>query len=478
MRFNLGKSGEVKVIQVFKDTEKVEEAKELYSYLKEKELFKGNLGEIYSQISYTGDKVLLLGLGEENKLNADNLRTAYSKVGKELMKSKVKSVDISVPKFENIDYDKTVGAIVEGLLQSEYSYEKYLTEKKTKPCVENVYLDILDGKEDLANETIEEITNLVEGIFLARDLINEPAMYMTPEILANNAKKELEELGIKVDVYNKKQIEELGMRAFLAVAEGSVNEPRLIVMSYEGDPESDEKLALVGKGMMFDSGGYSLKPANSMVNMQNDMAGSASVIGVLKAIAKTKIKKNVVGVVAACENLVSGSSYKPGDIVVSMSGKSIEVLNTDAEGRVTLADALWYAAKEVKADKIVDIATLTGACVIALGDINTGAITNNEDLMDDVKKASELAGEPVWELPNNDEYREAIKGKFADLSNTGKRGGGAITAGLFLEEFVDNTPWVHLDIAGTSYIDSERGYLPKGATGIPVKTLYYLVKEY
>lgn len=478
MKFSLGKGGEVKVVQIFKDAEQVEDAKELYAYLKENELFKGNLGEIHSQISYTGDKVLLVGLGEKNKLQADNLRTVYFKVGKELMKSKVKSVDINVPKFENIDYDKTLEAIVEGLLQSEYSFEKYLSEKKTKPSVENVYLDILEEHENMAKEIIEETINLVDGIFFARDLVNEPAMYMTPGVLANNAKSQLEELGVKVDIYNKKEIEKLGMNAFLAVAEGSVNEPKLIVMNYEGDPNSEEKLALVGKGLLFDSGGYSLKPANSMVTMHSDMAGSASVIGAMKALAKNKIKKNVVGIVAACENLISGGAYKPGDIVVSMSGKSIEVLNTDAEGRLTLADALWYATKEIKADKIVDIATLTGACVVALGSVNTGAITNNKELMANVKEASKLAGEPVWELPNNEEYKELIKGKFADLSNTGGRGAGAITAGLFLEEFVDNTPWVHLDIAGTSYLGKERGYLPKGATGVPVKTLYYLAKEF
>ena len=478
MKFSLGKGGEVKVVQIFKDAEQVEDAKELYAYLKENELFKGNLGEIHSQISYTGDKVLLVGLGEKNKLQADNLRTVYFKVGKELMKSKVKSVDINVPKFENIDYDKTLEAIVEGLLQSEYSFEKYLSDKKTKPSVENVYLDILEEHENMAKEIIEETINLVDGIFFARDLVNEPAMYMTPGVLANTAKSQLEELGVKVDIYNKKEIEKLGMNAFLAVAEGSVNEPKLIVMNYEGDPNSEEKLALVGKGLLFDSGGYSLKPANSMVTMHSDMAGSASVIGAMKALAKNKIKKNVVGIVAACENLISGGAYKPGDIVVSMSGKSIEVLNTDAEGRLTLADALWYATKEIKADKIVDIATLTGACVVALGSVNTGAITNNKELMANVKEASKLAGEPVWELPNNEEYKELIKGKFADLSNTGGRGAGAITAGLFLEEFVDNTPWVHLDIAGTSYLGKERGYLPKGATGVPVKTLYYLAKEF
>ena len=477
MKFNLGKAGEVEIIQVFKGTEELEKFNELYSYLREKELFKGNLGEIYSNIYYKGDKFILLGLGEKEELNPNSLRTAYFKVGKELMKFKERSVNISVCNFEGIEYEESISAIVEGLLQSEYSFEKYLSEKKTKPSLENVYLDV-DIEEKLAENIIKETVNLVGGIFFARDLVNEPAMYMTPQALADAAKSELDPLGVKVEIFNKEEIKKLDMKAFLAVAEGSVNEPKLIVMHYEGDPDSDEKLALVGKGLLYDSGGYSLKPANSMVTMHSDMAGSASVIATMKALAENKVKRNVVGVVAACENMVSGGAYKPGDIIGSMSGTTIEVLNTDAEGRLTLADALWYAATEVKADKIVDIATLTGACVVALGHINTGAITNNEELMDNIKEASKLAGEPVWELPHNKEYKELIKGKFADLSNTGGRGAGTITAGLFLEEFVDSTPWVHLDIAGTSYLEKEAAYLPKGATGVPVKTLYYLAKEF
>lgn len=478
MKFSLGKDGDVQITPVFKGTESLDEKNEVYSYLKDKELFKANLGEVYSHIFINEEKFIFIGLGEKEKLRLDGLRKAYFKVGKELAKFKEESATLTFPKVEGLDYEECLAAVVEGLLQSEYSFEKYLSEKKFKPSVENIYLDLDGDIKDRAENIIEEVENLVEGIFLARDLVNEPAIYMTPEKLANTAKEELEGLGVRVKIYNKDEIEKLGMTAFLAVAKGSANEPKLIVMEYEGDPDSEEKLALVGKGLLFDSGGYSLKPANSMVNMQSDMAGSAAVVGAIKALAQNKIKKNIVGVVAACENLISGEAYKPGDIISSMSGKTIEVLNTDAEGRLTLADALWYAVKELKADKVVDIATLTGACVIALGNINTGAITNDEDLMAQVKEASKLAGEPVWELPNNPEYREQIKGKFADLSNTGGRGAGAITAGLFLEEFVDNTPWVHLDIAGTSYLDKSREYLPKGASGVPVKTLYYLCKNF
>lgn len=478
MNFNIGQGGNVKIIPVFKGTENVENASELYSYLKEKELFEGNLGEIYSSISYKGDNVLLLGLGEVEKLTIDFLRNAFFKASKELMKLKVESVEVVLPTLEKLCYKETITAVVEGMLQSEYSFEKYLTRKKINLSIKTVYINVVNGKEDEATEAIEEANNLIEGIFLARNLVNEPAIQMTPEALALSAKEELEGLGVVVDIFGKEKIKELGMEAFLAVAEGSDKEPQFIIMNYNGDSDSDKKLALVGKGLTYDSGGYCIKPPASMDTMHSDMAGSASVIGVMKSIAKSKFKKNVVGIIAACENMISGGAYKAGDIIGSMSGKTIEVANTDAEGRLTLADALWYAAKVVKADKIVDIATLTGACVVALGNINTGAVTNNESLMNDIKKASELAGEPVWELPNNDEYKELYKGKFADLKNTGGRGAGAITAGLFLGEFVGDTPWVHLDIAGTSYDSKGRSYLPQGATGVPVKTLYYLVKEY
>jgi leucyl aminopeptidase len=336
----------------------------------------------------------------------------------------------------------------------------------------------LEGKEEETTEAINETKHLIESIFFTRNIVNEPAMYMTPKAFANSAKKELEDIGVEVEIYGKEEIEKLDMAAFLAVAKGSSQEPQLIVMNYKGDPDSDKKLALVGKGLTYDSGGYSLKTSKGMITMHSDMAGSASVVGAIKSIAMSKLKRNVVGVVAACENMISGGAYKPGDIISSMSGKTIEVLSTDAEGRLTLADALWYAADVIKPDAIIDVATLTGACVVALGDINTGAITNDESLMGNVKKASQIAGEPVWELPHNDEYKEFIKGDFADLKNSASRGAGTIVAGLFLQEFVKDIPWVHLDIAGTSYLSNKSGYLPKGATGVPVKTLYYLVKDF
>ncbi|HHV39203.1 MAG TPA: leucyl aminopeptidase [Tepidimicrobium sp.] len=477
MNINLGKGGDVTIIPVFKDTGVVENIEKLYKYLKEKEIFKGDSGELFADIASEDNKVLLVGLGDRNKLTSQSTRKAFFKAGKKLMKLKVESVGVSIPKWENISHSEAVRAVVEGLLQSEYGFEKYIADKKNIPSIKDAYINVPKDREEESKRAIDEIKYIMEGVFLARDLVNEPAISMTPKMLAKMAIKELKDLGVEVDIYGKEQIEELGMEAYLAVSHGSSQDPQLIVIKYKGDPSSKEMLALVGKGLTFDSGGYCIKPAKAMDTMHSDMAGAASVIGAIKSIAKSKLKRNVTGIIAACENMISGAAYKPGDIIGSMSGKTIEVLNTDAEGRLTLADALWYAADTLEADSIIDIATLTGACIVALGNINTGAITNDDTLMDKVRKAGEIAGEPIWELPNNDEYREMIKGDFADLNNIGGDGAGAITAGLFLEEFVKDTPWVHLDIAGTSYLKKADGYLPKGATGVPVKTLYYLAKN-
>lgn len=476
LKISIGKGGQVEVLLVFKGSESLDKSPELYNYLLEKDLFKGNCGEVYSDVSYKDDNTIILGLGEEEKLDLESLRKAFYNLGKELMKLKLESAEVKIPKFKDLCYGKTSLAIAEGLLQSEYAFEKYLTEKKIKPTVKDFYLDVLEDKKDKVEEAIKEANILVEGIFLARDLVNERAIVMTPKKLASVAKEQLEAVGVKVEIFGKDKIEELGMKAFLAVSAGSEQEPQFIVMTWNGGNENDETIALVGKGLTYDSGGYSLKPSASMDTMFCDMAGAGSVIGTMKSIAKSDLKKNVVAIVAACENLISGKAYKPGDIIGTMCGKTIEVLNTDAEGRLTLADALWYAATVVKSDKIVDVATLTGACVVALGGITTGAISNNDSLMADVKKASEMAGEYVWQLPSNDEYREALKGSFGDLTNITVGGAGTITAGLFLEEFVNEIPWVHLDIAGTAYISKGRGYLPKGATGILVNTLYNLIK--
>ena len=267
------------------------------------------------------------------------------------------------------------------------------------------------------------------------------------------------------------------MKAFLSVGMGSSRKPRLIVMRYMGDNENSEVLGLVGKGLTYDSGGYSLKPSNSMVGMNGDMGGAAVVIGAMSAIAKNKLKKNVVAVVAACENLVSGEAYKPGDIIGSMAGKTIEVLNTDAEGRLTLIDAITYIIEKEGATKVIDLATLTGAAIVALGNYTTALMTNDEDFYDDFMRAADVTDEIFWRMPTFKHYRKQILGEKADLKNVDPNGAGTIVAGMFLKEFVQDKPWIHLDIAGTSDTKAPISeYIVKGGTGTPVRTLYYLAK--
>ena len=470
MKFELGNSGHVNVVRVSDSCCKLEKI-ELLASLAEKGIFEGKKNQVYFDFNPGSESTLYVGIGAKDKLNLETLRSVYHKAGKVLTEYKVDSANIDTTKF---DKDQ-LQAVVEGLLQSQSVFDKYLTEKKFTPTLETVFL----SENPFYNvvDVVAEITTVFEGIEITRDLVNERPMHLYPETLAEYAKNVLEPVGVKVTILDKDDITSLEMDALLAVSLGSDKDPRFIVMEYNGNEASDYRTALVGKGVTYDTGGYSLKPSLSMDTMFTDMAGSATVIGAIYAIAKAKLPHNVTALVAATENAVNGSAFKPGDIIGSMSKKTIEVLNTDAEGRLTLADSLWYAHSVTKADQIIDLATLTGACIVALGEVTTAAITNNQDLTNSVLEASEHSGEPIWQLPAMDIYRDMVKSDYADLLNTSKgTGAGTITAGMFLENFVADTPWVHLDIAGTAHGKSARGYLPQGATGVHVKTLFNFVK--
>lgn len=474
MKITFEKQGDIRILPVFSGEFPEGVSEEITKYLTDTKYFKAKLGETFANVAPGGENLILVGMGEREKLDYDALRTMAFRAMKTVEQLNIEQANFIIPEIPELADRHALGAILEGILQNDYRFDKYKSKKEDdRPdatlCLEAQWIP---DKESI----LREVEGVMEGVKIARDLINEPPMVMTPEKLAQTAKEALEPVGVKVTVLDERAIADLGMVAFLSVARGSNNPPRFLRMEYM--PEGDDKpaLVLVGKGLTYDSGGYSIKPTDGMVTMKSDMAGSAAVIGAMYSIAKNKGKHNVIGIVAACENLISGNAYKPGDVIGSMSGKTIEVLNTDAEGRITLADALYYAATECNASGIIDVATLTGACVVALGNVFTGAVTNDETLLNTVHRASEMAGEPVWLLPSHDLYREMIKGDLGDLKNVGGRGAGAITAGLFLENFVEEKPWVHLDIAGTSYLDKAKGYLPKGATGVMVKTFYMMVR--
>lgn len=474
MKITIGKIYDAELVLVAKDASP-ESYAQLLSPLKEKNLFKGEEGELYTNVDLLGNRTtVFLGVGEEANVDEEILRLAAFRGAKELSKLKVKEASVSLKKFANLCYRKSTKAFAEGLYHAEYRFDKYLS-KKQDFLLEEVSFGLLEGKEEKVLPGLQEIEHLMDGVFLTRDLINEPAITLTPVELAKRAKEALEPLGIEVEILDRAACEALNMKAFLAVAKGSSNEPRGIIMRYKGG-QDEAPLGLVGKGVTFDTGGYSIKPGPSMYTMNGDMGGSGAVIGAMKAIALNKLAKNVTAVVLATDNVISGDAYVPGDVVGSMLGKTIEIHSTDAEGRLTLADAVYYAITKENVSEVVDVATLTGACVVALGAFNTGAFTNNEELLYKIKAAAKEAGEPLWQLPLSKEYKNLIKGDRGDLKNTGGRWGGASTAAAFIEEFVEGKPWVHLDIAGTSDIESARGYLPKGATGMPVKTLYYYVK--
>ena len=314
---------------------------------------------------------------------------------------------------------------------------------------------------------------IAEATNLARDLVNEPANHMTPGDMASVAERLAKTHRLRLTILDRERMEKEGMGALLGVARGSRQPPKLIVLSYKGDKASSETLGFIGKGITFDSGGISIKPSEGMAEMKGDMAGGAAVLAALSAIAQLKPKINVTALVPATENLPGGNATKPGDILMAVNGKTIEVVNTDSEGRLILADALAYAVKQ-GLSPLVDVATLTGACHVALGDFCSGIFGNTQELVDRLVKAGAEAGERLWQMPMYEEYKELNKSEVADIKNTGGRWGGAITAAQFLSEFVGDTPWLHIDIAGTSTTDKERGYLVKGATGVGVRTLVNL----
>lgn len=410
----------------------------------------------------------------------DALEEMLSDVIKQLKALKVEQVDVLLG-------DSTLqalsGPLYKQLLLADDGFDQYQTtgfmpidpDKETpdKPGFAPAFTMYLPDSFDLAaeEETLTAAAHMAEGIRTARRLVNEPANVLTPQRLAEEATALADKHGFDIEVYDEKQIQDMGMQAFWSVAKGSDAPPRFLVMRYMNNPETQELLALVGKGLTYDSGGYALKPAAGMETMFCDMGGSAAVIGAISVLASMKARVNVVAVVAACENMISGHAYHNGDIIGSLAGKYIEVVNTDAEGRITLADAITYAATVLNADKIIDIATLTGAVSVALGREITAVVADDEDIYQALVKASDDSGDKVWRLPHADHLAKHNKSERADIKNSGGRPAGTATAALFCRAFAFGKAWGHLDIAGTAYQDKPSAKGPAGATGVGVELL-------
>ena len=417
------------------------------------------------------DGVLCVGLGERAKIDAHTLRSAAGAAAMFLKKiGRTRALVVLE------DWPQFAGAVVEGMVLADYRFERFKAKKSAS--IEHVRVQVL--AEDLASakkagrrgETIAEATNL------ARDVANQPANVLYPETLAARAVKLGRDFGLKVTVFDEKKLRAGKFGGLLAVGKGSVRPPRLIVIEHRGGSKSQAPVAFVGKAVTFDTGGISIKPAANMEEMIFDKCGGMAVLGAMAAIAELKVKRNVVGIIASAENMPSGGAYRPGDIVTTYDGKHIEIVNTDAEGRVILADAIAYARGDAKAAAIIDLATLTGACGVALGDYAAGFWSNDEAFGRCVHAAAEKAGERIWPMPLFAEYEEQIRSEVALIKNSGGRLGGANTAAAFLKIFAEDTPWAHLDIAFTAYRDKERSDMARGATGFGVRTLVELAESF
>lgn len=416
--------------------------------------------------------IVLIGLGKKTELSFDKIRQLSAIAVRAAQETGAKTIATMLYGIEQLaDKAGLAQAIVEGAIMGNYKFVAYKSEKKTSPVKK---LIIIEDKIDKKFE--QKVLNgkvIAESVNFCRDLVNHPSNYMTPSRMALQAAEIGRQTGMEVTILDRKEMEDQGMNALLAVAKGSNEPPKMIVLNYMGDKSGSDYIAFIGKGITFDSGGISLKPSEKMGDMKGDMAGGAAVLAAMRAIGKIKPKVNVIGIVPCTENMPSGHALKPGDVITAMSGKTIEIITTDAEGRLVLADAITYAIKS-GATRLIDLATLTGACVVALGNIASGVITNEPEWLKEVLAAAEQAGEKMWELPHYEEYAEQIKSDIADIKNSGGRMAGAITAGMFLAQFARSSAWVHIDIAGTSDSDKTKGYNIKGGTGAGVRSLVQL----
>lgn len=449
--------------------------------------FKGNKGEALTLFSPSGlklDAIILIGLGKEKELDALKLQQIGGKILTTLNAERIKEAAFLVEEGEKSKRGTAdiAANLAYGAQLRSYRFDKYRTKEKddTKPTLKTLSFLLKSAKD--AESEYKTLRKIADGVFLARDVVSEPPNVIYPESYARRIKDELTKLGVEVEILGKDKMAQLGMGALLGVGQGSAKESKLVVMKWNGlkKGSKDQPIAFVGKGVTFDTGGISIKPSAGMEDMKYDMGGSAAVVGLIKALAGRKAKVNAVGVVGLVENMPDGNAQRPSDIVHTMSGQTVEVLNTDAEGRLVLADALWYCQDRFKPKFMIDLATLTGAIVIALGESShAGMFSNNDELCKKLSDCGEKVGERVWRFPMGENYDRMIDSKVADMQNISNgRGAGSITAAQFLQRFVNDTPWAHLDIAGVAWAKKDSELAPEGATAFGVRLLNKLVAEH
>lgn len=438
----------------------------------------GEMTLIHTFGQIAADRILVVGLGNKKDFTDNIVRITVGTACRFLRSRNITSACTinHGAGTDGLDPKLASQAIAEGTMLGLYRFREYFASNGAENNLDELTIVEDDAtKINLIKQGVGLGKTISEGAMLARDMANEPANIMTPTKMSEVAQQVADVDGLEIDILERSDMEKLGMGALLGVAQGSHQPPKLIVLKYKGDPDNkSDNLGFIGKGITFDTGGISLKGAGGMERMKGDMSGGASVIGAMQTIARLGPRTNVTGVVPATENMPGGEAQRPGDIVRTMSGITVEVINTDAEGRLILADAMAYA-KHIGVNRMVDIATLTGAIVVSLGKLCTGVMGNNQEFIDAVVEAGNNTGERIWQLPMFDEYKDTLKSNVADMMNVGSsRDAGSITAAKFLSEFSSGMPWAHLDIAGTAQIDQDKGYLVKGATGVPVRTLINL----
>ena len=434
---------------------------------------------LYTNGGITAPRIILVGLGMYSELNAEKVRQVSGHTAQMARDMGLKSIAVPLPPETQDDWAQ---AAVEASLLSLYKFKQHKTkgEGDDEEDKNLESLTLLVGS-DIEKSSLERLVlkgqTIANGTILARDLSNQPSNHLTPTLLAEKAEEIAEKVGLNCTVFDKSTLEEKGFRTLLAVSQGSAEEPRFIILEYKPEGDGQDTVALVGKGITFDTGGISLKSGKGMDEMKHDMSGSAAVLGAMQVIGNLKPNVRVLGIIAASENMPGSTAIKPGDVVTSYGGKTIEIMNTDAEGRLILADALGWTA-QYKPNGVVDLATLTGAVITCLGHLAAGAMGTDDELMEKVKKAAEKTHERVWELPLWDDYDEGVKSKVADVQNIGDGTAGTIAGAAFLKKFAEGYPWVHLDIAGTAWGVKGSTYIPEGASGYGVRLLTQLVEDW